>query len=193
MVMRIGWGIEYGNTPDGAGPGAVGVGWNSLSFTTTSFGSPRTIFGQALPYTTCRRFSRLTTTREYGRKRARSTTLRAFMDRNAGRPPRINQWNIAVQREITPNIALEAAYVGNHGVWLQSGSYWDMNTLTPQRIAAAGLNINNAADRTLLTSPLNSATAASRGFTTAPYPGFPMTLTVAQSLRPYPQFGGLVE
>jgi hypothetical protein len=111
------------------------------------------------------------------------------MDRNAGRPPRINQWNIAVQREITPNIVGEVAYVGNHGVWLQSSSYWDLNALTPQRIAAAGLNLNSAADRTLLTSPLNSALAAARGFSTPPYPGFPMTLTVAQSLRPYPQFG----
>ena len=91
------------------------------------------------------------------------------MDHNAGRPPRINQWNIAVQREITPNIAGEVAYVGNHGVWLQSSSYWDLNALTPQRIAAAGLEITNAADRTLLTSPLNSTLAASRGFSTPPY------------------------
>jgi len=67
-----------------------------------------------------------------------------------------------VQRELTPNLAVEAAYVGNHGVWLQQGGSWDMNALTPQAIAAAGLNINNAADRTLLTSPLNSALAASR-------------------------------
>src|ERR1019366_9890516 len=49
--------------------------------------------------------------------------------------------------------------------------------------------INSATDRTLLTSTLNSSTAAARGFNKPPYVGFPATLTVAQSLRPYPQFG----
>jgi hypothetical protein len=76
---------------------------------------------------------------------------------------------------------------------MQSSSFWDLNALTPERIAAAGLNINNAADRTLLTSTLSSATAAARGFNKLPYAGFPATLTVAQSLRPFPQFGNLVE
>ena len=57
----------------------------------------------------------------------------------------------------------------------------NFNALTPERIAAAGLNINNAANRSLLISPLNSALAASRGFNKPPYAGFPMTLTVAQS------------
>jgi hypothetical protein len=188
MVLRAGWGISYGSTPDGAGPTPVGVGWNPLTFNSTSFGEPTAIFGQGLPYSVSDIFAvnmnpgiRPTA----GQVNAPPT----FMDRNAGRPPRINQWNIAVQREITPNISGEIAYVGNHGVWLQSSSYWDLNALTPQRIAAAGLNLNSAADRTLLASPLNSALAAARGFSTPPYPGFPMTLTVAQSLRPYPQFG----
>jgi hypothetical protein len=35
---------------------------------------------------------------------------------------------------------------------------------------------------------MTSAVAASRGFSTPPYPGFPLTSTVAQSLRPFPQF-----
>jgi hypothetical protein len=188
MVMRIGWALEYGNTPDGAGTGAVGVGWNSLSFTSTSFAEPAVILGAGLPYTTSQIFAV-----DYDpgiRPQAGQINAPPGMeDRNAGRPPRINQWNIAVQRELTANMALEAAYVGNHGVWLQQGGSWDMNTLTPQRLAQFGLNINNAADRTLLTSPLNSALAASRGFSTPPYAGFPLTLTVAQALRPFPQFG----
>jgi hypothetical protein len=98
-----------------------------------------------------------------------------------------------VQREITKDIVVEAAYVGNRGVWQLSSSFWDLNVLTPQRIAAAGLNINNAADRTLLNSAINSSTAASRGFGKLPYAGFPATLTVAQSLRPYPQFGSIMD
>jgi hypothetical protein len=41
----------------------------------------------------------------------------------------------------------------------------------------------------VLTSLLNSSTATSRGFNNPAYQGFPLTTTVAQSLRPYPQFG----
>jgi hypothetical protein len=190
MVLRIGWALEYGNTPDGAGTGVTGEGWNSLSFTTTSFGTPAAIFGAGLPYTTAQIFA---TDYDPGiRPQAgQINNPPGIEDRQAGRPPRINQWNIALQREITNNIVVEAAYVGNHAVWLQQGGSWDMNALTPGEIAQHGLNINNAADRTLLTSPLNSALAISRGFSSPPYPGFPTTLTVAQALRPYPQFGNL--
>jgi hypothetical protein len=177
---------------DGAGTGAVGVGWNSLSFSSTSFGQPATTLGQGLPYNLADIFA-VNYDPGIRPQAGQINNPPTYMDRNAGRPPRINQWNIAVQRELTKNLAVEAAYVGNHGVWLQSSSSWDLNALTPQRIAAAGLNINNAADRTLLTSPLNSATGRfARGFK-LPYAGFPTTLTVAQSLRPYPQFGSLVE
>jgi len=111
--------------------------------------------------------------REYGRKFGQINNPPTFMDRNAGRPPRINQWNIAVQRELTPNLAVEAAYVGNRSVWLQQGGSWDMNTLTPARIAAAGLNINNAADRTLLTSPVNSAASRFTGIQQTAVPRIP--------------------
>ena len=190
MVLRIGWGLEYGNTPDGAGPTPIGVGWNSVSFSNPAYAEPATIFGQPLAYTTAQIFA-VNYDPGIRTQAGQINNPPTFMDRNAGRPPRINQWNIAVQRELTPNLAVEAAYVGNHGVWLQQGGSWDMNALTPQAIAAAGLSINNAADRTLLTSPLNSALAASRGYSKPPYAGFPLTLTVAQALRPFPQFGGL--
>jgi len=192
MVLRAGWGLSYGPTPDGAGTGAVGEGWNTLSFSSTSFGETPYIFGQGLPYTAAQIFS---TDYDPGIRpqTGQINNPPTYEDRNAGRPSRINQWNIAVQRELTPNIAAEVAYVGNHGVWLQSSSYWDLNALTPQRISQAGLNLNSTADLSLLNSPLNSSLAASRGFNVPPYPGFPLTLTVAQALRPYPQFGSIVE
>jgi len=189
-VLRIGWGLEYGNTPDGAGTGVIGEGWNTVSFSSTSFGTPTAIFGAGLPYTTAQIFS---TNFDPGiRPQAgQINNPPNIEDRQAGRPPRINQWNIAVQRELTSNIVVEAAFVGNHGVWLQSGGSWDMNAPTTAQIAKHGLDITQAADRSLLTSPLSSALAISRGFNTPPYAGFPLSLTVAQALRPYPQFGSL--
>jgi hypothetical protein len=39
------------------------------------------------------------------------------VDRNAGRPPRQIQWSIGIQREITKDFMVEAAYVGNRGAW----------------------------------------------------------------------------
>ena len=45
-----------------------------------------------------------------------------IIDRNAGRPPRINQWNISLQREVARDVIVEAAYIGNHGVWEANGS-----------------------------------------------------------------------
>ncbi len=39
-------------------------------------------------------------------------------DQNENRPPRINQWSIGFQREITPNFIMEASYVANRAVWI---------------------------------------------------------------------------
>ena len=103
MVVRMGWGISYGNTPDGAGPTPVGVGWNPLSFSSTSFGEPAVIFGAGLPYTTNDIFA-INMSPGIRPQAGQINNPPTYMDRNAGRPPRINQWNIAMQREITPNI-----------------------------------------------------------------------------------------
>jgi hypothetical protein len=110
-------------------------------------------------------------------------------DPNAGRPGRIFQWNIGLQREIAKDLVVEAAYVANRGAWLELNSLRSINSLTAERLASFGLNLNNAADRALLRSRLDSSTAAQRGFNRPPYSGFPPGQTVAQSLRPFPQFG----
>jgi hypothetical protein len=114
-------------------------------------------------------------------------TPSVFYDPNAGRPARQWQWSIGIQREITPNLIVEASYVANRGVWWNSPGLIDVNALTSERLRSFGLDLNSAADRSLLTSRLDSATASSRGFR-APYAGYPLSATVAQSLRPFPQF-----
>jgi hypothetical protein len=101
------------------------------------------------------------------------------------------QWSIGVQREISRDLAVEANYVGNRGVWWNAPGLVDVNALSPQRITAAGLNLSNSGDVSLLASPLSSTLANSRGFNKPPYAGFPTSATVAQSLRPFPQFGSI--
>ncbi len=97
------------------------------------------------------------------------------------------QWNVTIQRELTKDLVIQAAYVGNRAVWLQNDNMVDYNMLTPQRLATFGIDPMIAADRTLLSSQIGSTTAINRGFK-PPYVGFPSTSTVAQSLRPFPQF-----
>jgi hypothetical protein len=108
-------------------------------------------------------------------------------------PARIGTWSVGVQHELVRNLVIEVSYVGNRGAWfyaplLNEQAY---NALTPDRLALFGLNINNAADRALLTSRIDSPAAAARGIF-APYVGFPPSQLVNQAIRPVPQWSGAV-
>ncbi len=110
-----------------------------------------------------------------------------YFDNNAGRPPRIIQWSLGIQQELTENMSIEVSYVGNRGAWWEGNSLVNLNSLTPEGLLERGIDISEAEDRMLLSLPLNSPLVEARGYT-APYADFPMTSTLAQSLRPFPQF-----
>jgi hypothetical protein len=113
------------------------------------------------------------------------------VDQNYGRPARMLQYSVGVQREISRDLVVEASYVGNRGVWWRTSSLLDYNALTPQQLLSQyNLDWSSATDRAILSAPLNSA-AAGRFQNKVPYAGFPVTQTVAQSLRPFPQFTSL--
>jgi Carboxypeptidase regulatory-like domain/TonB dependent receptor len=120
-----------------------------------------------------------------------------YVDPNGGRPARMYQWSIGVQREIVRDLAVEASYVGDRGIWWQStaaSSAVNYNANTPQSLLADGLDITTASARAILAAPIGSP-AAGPFMDQLPYSNFPLTATVAQSLRPFPQFstapGGL--
>ena len=92
-----------------------------------------------------------------------------------------------MQREIFRNLVAEASYVGNRGAGWLSPTLNNYNALTPQILSQYNLDLSNAADRALLRANLGT-TAAGRFQNRVPYSGFPLTSTVAQSLRPFPQF-----
>jgi len=185
-VIRAGWGVVYGGTPDNNGASSnipVPVDVNA-----PAFGEPVMTLAKGVPFaaTPWPNF-------DPGQFPLPGTVSapKVFLDQNAGRPARQVQWSIGLQREIARNLAVEAAYVANRGVWWSAPALVDVNALTPQSLAANyGLDINNAADQKILTAPLNSANAG-RFRNQAPYPGFPLGSTVAQSLRPFPQFGSV--
>ena len=187
-VVRAGFGIVYTGTGDASGvTGAFSI---SNPITNPAFGDPAMLLrdGITLPHDQYKfpnfdpgQFPKLSSL----------TSPPVFYDQNAGRPARQYQWSIGVQREIARNLAVEASYVANRGVWWNSPGLININAITPERLAAFGLNVNSATDRALLAARLDSATAAQRGFSKGPYAAFPLSSTVAQALRPFPQFGTL--
>jgi len=190
-VIRAGWGISYAQLTGFnyiGGGNSQGMGFNSIPFAGSSFGQPATLLRNGLAglYDPNVLFG---ATYDPGLRVAPGSlqSATAIFDPNGGRPPRLNSWNISVQRELTKNLSVEAAYVGNRGVWFRADGLVDYNAVTADRLRSFGLDVNNATDRTLLTSRIDSPAVAARGFR-IPYQGFPVSQTLAQALRPFPQF-----
>ena len=118
-----------------------------------------------------------------------------YYDPNAGRPARQYQYSFGIQRELVRDLVVQASYIGNRGIWWPSyltpagasGQLINYNYLSSSILAANGLSLSNPADLAILLAPIGS-TAAGRFQNKLPFPGFPLNQTVAQSLRPFPQF-----
>lgn len=113
-----------------------------------------------------------------------------FYDPNAGRPARQYQWSFSVQREILRDFVVQASYIGNRGIWWPTyvgSALTNYNYLSSSILAANGLSLNNPSDLAILLSPIGQP-GAKQFQNKLPFPGFPLTASVAQSLRPYPQF-----
>lgn len=92
--------------------------------------------------------------------------------------PRYQNWTLSVQRQLQDNLLLDVAYVANHGTRLIGGNI----------LGSANQNDPAILDRypvSLLTSNINSPAAQAAGIA-KPYPSF--NGSVAQALRPFPQF-----
>jgi hypothetical protein len=115
-----------------------------------------------------------------------------FIVPNNGRPPRFQQTTFGVEREIVNNLSVKVSYINNRGVWLNSDGLTNTtNELTPAILLKKyNLDVTNSNDFNLLTQPISSPAVAAKGFT-APYSTFPSGATLAQALRPYPQFGNI--
>jgi hypothetical protein len=188
-VLRVGGGIMYAKTNNDASK-ASNFG-STKPFGPPQYGTPPFTLRDGMPYAI--KFPDF----DPGQQPLPGTIGNPtnMVDPNAGRPARIWQWSIGVQREITHDLVVDAAYIGNRGVWwaAQTMSPYSSNAIPPWKLAALGLSLDNPNDRRLLTSSLSSDYARSRGFNKPPYPGFPMGQTVAQSLRPFPEYTNIVQ
>ena len=190
-VFRGGFGIVY--TPIGV---VSGASTNSAAFNNVAF-------DQFLPVS----FANAMTTLhpvwpgfDPSNNAAAGTVVGAptFIDHNAGRPSRISQWSLGIQREISRNLVVEASYVANRAVWISgntAGNLAPLNVISPQLLARYGFtDFNSASDAALLNATISSLTPAqrvvldARGVNLSPYAGFPTNQTVRQALLPFPQF-----
>jgi len=180
-VLRGGIGLSY-SMSQGGGQGSAGA---NQTLTNPSFGDPAMILSQGIPLNPT--WPNLVPNL-YPSTATSITAGPPVVDQNYGRPARMWQYNLGFQREISRDLVVEASYVGNRGVWWRTASLLDYNALTPQQLQSQyNLDWSSSADRTILSSQLNSV-AAGRFQNKVPYAGFPLTSTVAQSLRPFPQF-----
>ncbi len=199
-VLRGGFGVTYGQ------PGPLGwftnnsnsfygVGYNVVNFQTATYDGAGAVLSQGLNYNPA-----ILTAATIGDPSAGAyiptptaptgiqNNAPYIYDPNANMLPRILEYNFSIQRELSSDMRLEAAYVGNLGVREQNSGLVNINSLDPAVLRARGIDPTNPATITLLNSTIGSAAAVAAGFK-LPYASFPTSATVAQSLRPYPEYG----
>src|SRR5260370_17925049 len=103
----------------------------------------------------------------------------AFIGKTNAHPAQVQMLNFSVQREFPGNILLEGAYIGNLSHHISSNGLEQVNQLNYSKYGSLGTLLGQ-----LVCSP-----AANAAGITAPFPGF--VGTVAQALRPYPQYQGI--
>ncbi len=103
-----------------------------------------------------------------------------WVGRDNARPPQILTWTLGLQRQLAPNLALDVNYIGHHATHLVATSALAQPNVVAARLLSLG---------PLLTQRITSPAAAAAGFA-APFPGFEnyRNNTVAQALKPYPQY-----
>lgn len=112
---------------------------------------------------------------------------------DSGRLPEYYTWSLNVQRELGRNLLFEVGYNASLGRHLVT-SLVNINQVNPQhfydlveRYQAQGNADPVNAARILLNSGINSAEARRMNIP-IPYQGFTLTRSVAEALRPYPQY-----
>lgn len=173
-VIRTGFGIFYspGNaTQIGQFPGRYNAGFTfPQSFPNTSNGRvPAFNMDQGVPAFT-------------GTLPNKDATLLNgasidYMNPGANKAGYTNSWTFNIQRELPGSFLLDLGYVGSRSLRLPSGLE-NLNQVDISRLALGNT----------LNSDINSAAAVAAGIP-LPYAGF--TGSVAQALRPYPQYTGI--
>ncbi|MEO5922983.1 MAG: carboxypeptidase-like regulatory domain-containing protein [Bryobacteraceae bacterium] len=191
-VFRAGLGVVYNSTSTSSGSSTAGATAGSLP---GNSGQINGLFKDGLPASVVAVWPSFNA--GVSHPNGGVIGMPALLDPNAGRPGRLLQWNIALQREINRNLVIDASYVGNRGVWWTAGGLAPLNAISESTIRRYGFtdftslaeaNLLTANVSTLATNTAARTTLASRGITGIPYASFPTSQNVRQSLRDYPQY-----
>jgi hypothetical protein len=175
-VLRTGFGINFsqtnGNASDGNLVGALGSGYNFIFFkeTTDNGLTPAFNLDTGAPPLVLN-LPDLNPSLQNG-------FSVDYVNSQSGKTGRVYSWVLNVQRELPGNILLDVAYVGQRGINLAAGLE------TPNQVPARYLSLGP-----LLNADISDPAAIAAGIT-PPFPGF--TGSVAQALRPFPQYLDIV-
>jgi len=165
----------------------LGVGYNLLNFPSPSFGVPATNLSQGLVYNPAQLTTASLGAGLYSNAAGTPSAAPFYIDPNAGRAARILQWSFGLQRQVSRDFVVEANFVGNRGAWINSSSLLGgLNTPNPLSFAKYGIDPTTAAGQATLAATIGSTLGKASGVP-LPYPTFPLTQTVLQALRPFPQ------
>ncbi|MEW5978779.1 MAG: TonB-dependent receptor [Acidobacteriota bacterium] len=96
---------------------------------------------------------------------------------NSTRLPYVQNYNVTVQYQLPKEMVFEAAYIGNKGTRLRN-SYWGQLNVLPASMFSLGDVLRDQ---------------VSNHPEYIPFSGFDTSQSVAQALRPYPQYTGVTE
>ena len=209
-VFRAGGAINYGAGPDQAGLNASVADF--LALTPPGYGLPAAILKNGDPYAPGNVLGNpvLSYSNFYNPNTPQypPTTSTGLVPpsspfvsiaSNAARLPRIFQWSIGFQREISKDMVVEAAYVGNRGAWWTAPLLSSMNyngVSIPELQSKYGLNIQDPTVQQLLLTPISSPNVIARfpnlANPNSVYPGFPGSEPLIAALVSEPQwYGGI--
>jgi len=109
-----------------------------------------------------------------------------FIESKVARPADIQNWTVDVERQLPGQWIVDAAYVGAHGSHLQA-------LMRDPNVAPLGAQIRGDCLAVLVTAQSTNPACAGQTPVPIPYPNFVSDFgtraTVAQALRPFPQYG----
>jgi carboxypeptidase family protein/TonB-dependent receptor-like protein len=190
-VIRAAYGIMYTRHGAVGGRGGARDGTGKLGFSaepgfpTPNAFSPSFDWDNGVPPYEKPPFFNATLNTGFNAIRGASAGSVSFDNPEEGaRPPRYQNWNFSIQRSLTASTILTVGYVGSNGKLLRGGGLGIWSGQIHPRYLALG---------TLLQANVTAATLAqARAIIpdiALPYPSFQGT--IAQMLRPFPQYSGV--
>ncbi len=209
-VIRGGAGIVYGSLDLSA---ATGYASNAAIATTPAFGQIAGLLQNGIPSSVQAAWPTLNNPAA-GQAPGAVVSAPALLDQNTGRPARLTQWNLTVQRTFGKDIACGSRVCGQcrglgdsphrppHRPPPRLPTLSPQNVLSLSQLAALGVsgsNLSNATLSSAFNTSISALTAAQKAALASvgltqflPYSNFPQNQTVRQSLLPYPQYTGAI-